>query len=373
MNEQVRAAILAFNTDDEKTQEADTAINTLISCFGDTCVDVVRYKMEPDEVLETRLQRYLNTGTPNEQIQNLLAYFKTTKRYWSIIIKFPHETITNEFGKKVDIFDFFVKVNIRHNGTLFGMSAIKSTYTEDQFYSGYVHSHCPSVSKDQDGIKEWKSMCFGSGPINNTISILNDPDHDSRVWVAFASELRQWVRTESTDGGPYFRMEHISNRYEKVLSVQPSRPNTAAKAKLKPLIKSYLRAERLKIGYIGKQYCLGTTFAEWLIDFSKYALAWGEKNEVAIPTVDTLVINNKICVVSGIQNGRDRYAYLIGSQVLTFKGEAVNLKIIQGEKVEHMNLISYPLGLYIIKNILNIINCNYGHTEANRVTSVQWG
>jgi hypothetical protein len=93
----------------------------------------------------------------------------------------------------------------------------------------------------------------------------------------------------------------------------------------------------------------------------------------ASPRERELVINNKICVVSGNQNNRDRYAHLIGSQVLTFKGEAVNLKIIQGEKVEHMNLISYPLGLHIVKNILNIINYNYGRTEANRVTSVQWG
>ena len=168
-------------------------------------------------------------------------------------------------------------------------------------------------------------------------------------------------------------MGHISNKYEKVLLVPPTRLSTIAKTWLKPLIKSYLRAERLKIGYIGKQYCLGTTFAEWLIDFSKYALAWGEKNEVTIPTVDTLIINNTICIVSGTQNNRDRYAHLIGRQVLTFKGEAVNLKVIQGEKVEHMNLINYPLGLHIIKNILNIINYNYGHTEENRVNSVQWG
>ena len=372
MNEQIRAAIDAFNRDNTRTEKADTAINTLISCFGDTDVDVIHYRLEPNEVSEAYLSRFF-TGTLDEQVARVLNYLKSVSTYWSIIIKFPHETITNEFGKKVEIYDFFVKVNIRYNGTYHGMSAIKSTYTEDQFYSGYVHSHCPSVRQDANGIKEWKSMCFGSGPINSTMRTLSDPNHDSRVWVALASELRQWVRTESTDGGPYFRMEHISNKYEKVLSVQPSRPSTAVKTWLKPLIKSYLRAERLKVGYIGKQYCLGTTFAEWIIDFSKYALAWGEKNEVTIPTVDTLVINNKICVVSGNQNNRDRYAHLIGSQVLTFKGEAVNLKVIQGEKVEHMNLVSYPLGLYIIKNILNIINYNYGRTEANRVTSVQWG
>lgn len=372
MNEQVRAAIDAFNRDNTRTEKADAAINTLISCFGDTDVDVIHYRLEPNEVYEAYLSRFL-TGTLDEQVARVLNYLKSVSACWSLIIKFPHETITNEFGKKMDIYDFFVKVNIRYNGTYHGMSAIKSTYTEDQFYSGYVHSHCPSVRQDANGIKEWKSMCFGSGPINNTIRTLNDPNYDSRVWIAFASELRQWVRTESTDGGPYFRMEHISNKYEKVLSAQPLCPHRVVKAWLKPLMKSYIRAERLKIGYIGRQYCLGTTFTEWLIDFSTYALAWGEKNNVFVPTEDTLIINNKVCEVVGSPNNADRYAGLIGREVLTFKGNPIPLKVIQGENVEHQNLINYKLGLYIVKKMLNVINYNYGRTETNTVTSVQWG
>jgi hypothetical protein len=273
----------------------------------------------------------------------------------------------------VDIYDFFVKVFIRFNGTYRGTAAIKSTYTEAQFYSGYVHSHCPSVNQSSEGIKEWKSMCFGSGPIGNTTRLLADPQCSSTLWVAFATELRQWVRTESVGGGPYFRMEHISNKYEMVLSARPTCPHRVVKAWLKPLIKSYIRAERLKLGFVGKQYRLGTTFTEWLIDFSNYALAWGEKNGVVIPTSDTLVINNKICNIVGSRSGTDRYAHLVGNMVLTFKGEAVPLKIIQGEKVEHLSLISYTIGLYIIKNMLKIINYNYGRTETNTVTSVQWG
>lgn len=372
MNEQVRAAIDAFNTDNTRTEKANTAINTLISCFGDTDVDAVRCLLVPSEVSESYLQRFL-TGTPNEQVAHLLEYFKNIRSYWSIIIRFPHETITNEFGKKVDIYDFFVKVNIRYNGTFHGISAIKSTYTEDQLYSGYVHSHCPSVYQDPDGIKEWKNMCFGAGPINGTMRALNIAGYDDRLWIAFASELRQWVRTESTDGGPYFRMEHISNKYEKVLSAQPLCPHRVVKTWLKPLMKSYIRAERLKIGYIGRQYCLGTTFTEWLIDFSAYALAWGEKNNVFVPTEDTLIINNKVCEVVGSPNNADRYAGLIGREVLTFKRNPIPLKVIQGENVEHQNLINYKLGLYIVKKMLNVINYNYGRTETNTVTSVQWG
>lgn len=373
MEEQLIAATDLFNNENIRTEKADAAINTLISCFGDAYVDVVRHTITREELPDTYIQRMGLRGTPEEQTRQILGIVKNSKSYWEVIIRFPHETITNEFGKSVDIYDFFVKVFLKFDGTYRGTAAIKSTYTEAQFYSGYVHSHCPSVRQDADGIKEWKSMCFGSGPIGNTARLLVDPQCNSTLWVAFATELRQWVRTESVGGGPYFRMEHISNKYEEVLSAKPVCPHRVVKSWLKPLIKSYIRAERLKLGFVGKQYRLGTTFTEWLIDFSNYALAWGEKNKVVIPTSDTLVINNKICKIVGSRGDTDRYAHLVGNTVLNFKGEAIPLKIIQGEKVEHLNLISYTIGLYIIKNMLKIINYNYGRTETNATTTVQWG
>ena len=373
MNEQLREAIERFNAENEKTEKAEAAINTLISCFGDADVDVVRHTMGLNEIAETYVQGYLTRDTPEERVEALINFFKTIREYWDIIIKFPHETITNEFGRQVDIYDFFVKVSITHRGTLLNTSAIKASYTEDQFYSGYVHSHCPSMYHSSQGIAEWKSMCFGSGPINDTMSILRYDDYDERVWIAFASELRQWVRTESTDGGPYFRMERISNQYEEVKSTSVARPTRIDLIWLKPLLLSYIRAERIKIGYVGEKYCLGTPFTEWLMDFSRYAEVWGKKNNVQIPMVDTLIINNKICTILGSTNRR-AYTSLIGLPVLTFKGESINLKIVGGEKVEHTNLIAYRLGLYIVRNILNVINHNYGRTETTDATvPIQWG
>ena len=57
----------------------------------------------------------------------------------------------------------------------------------------------------------------------------------------------------------------------------------------KKVIKSYIRAKRLKIGNIQGQFCLGTTFTEWLIDFTNYAKIWSELMEEPLTLQDTIV------------------------------------------------------------------------------------
>lgn len=371
MNTRVRQALDAFNADNTRSERAEVALSTLISCFGDSYVDVVRYSpIDVDERYDSSLNRLVQQDA---SVEDILNYLKRYQPFWAVLIHFPHEVITNEYGSRVDIYDFFVKVAIRHNGTFYGIGAIKTTYTEDQFYSGYVHSHCPSMSRNMSGIKEWKGMCFGSGPINNTMSLLRNSNFDERLWIGFAAELRQWVRTESTDGGPYFRMNSISNKYEEVTHAVPLKPVPLVKQWLLPLVKSYIRADRLKVGFTGGKYCLGTTFTEWLTDFSEYAKAWGSKNGIAIQFVNTLIINNKICKIKHSSDVVNEYQSLIGTVILRFKGQDMKLKIIHGNKVEHLNLIDYRLGLYIVKTLLDTINYNYGRTNtANTAVPVQW-
>lgn len=372
MDEQIVQAIEMFNSDNSRSDKAQGIIDTLISCFGDAYVNVVRCKVGPNNYgyIESRINR-------NTTLEQKVDFLKSLFPFWNIIIKFPHEVVTNEYGKKTNIYDFFVKVVIRHNGTYYNIEAIKSTFTDFQFYSGYVHSHCPSLIREEQGIKQWKSMCFGSGPINGTIRDLCSPDCMETRWIAFATELRQWVRTESTDGGPYFRIDHITNKYDEVLKDTPYRPSSDNVNKILwiPLIKSYIRAKGLKVGFVGGKYCLGIPFTEWLKDFSGYAKVWAEKNKKHLEFIDTLIVNNRICRISNNYNPRQRDADLIGKTVLKFKGEDVPLKVIEeGDKAEHCNLLNYRIGLYIVKNLLNIINYKYGMEDAaERTIPVQWG
>lgn len=363
----------AYMADNTRSQKADSAINTLVSCFGESFTDVIHedIRKEANPEWDSTLRRYINDGASEDVIMRHL-----NSRYpkWAVVIKFPHEVVTNEFGRWVDIYDFFIKVTLNENGTLHDTRAIKATYTEDQMYSCYTHSHCHSLCRTEEGIKEWLSMCFGSGPINITMSALRYPNYEDLLWVGFASELRQWVRTESVSGGPYFRLDNISKKYREVTDERPHKPFLMDNT-IKLLTKSYIKSGRLKVGYSYGRFCLGTTFAEWLVDFSEYAKAWSEKTNHGLVFHDTLIVNNKVCEVEN--NSSETYNDLIGKPVLTFKGEVVGLKIIQGYKIEHLSLLNYKTGLYIIKTILDTINYNYGRTtntetQEAQAAPVQW-
>ena len=370
MNTTLERAFTAFKEDTSRSEKAENAINTLTTCFGEANVDVVRAKAYVEEEYESTLRNMLERDASEEEV---LDYLKRYKPFLDIIIKFPHEVITNEYGKKTEIYDFFVKVTIKYDGTFSDISAIKSTYTEDQLFSGYVHSHCPSVERSTTGVREWKGMCFGSGPINNTMSILRSRLYDDRLWMAFVAELRQWVRTESTDGGPYFRMSNIHTQYKEVTSVYRTRPDRRMKEWMVPLIKSYIRSRRLKVGFIKGRFCLGTTFTEWLLDFSKYAEVWATREHRILPFRDTLILNNKLCERYSNATTNSSFRRLEGAPVLTFKGETVNLKIIEGVKVEHYNLLDYRIGFTIAKALLDTLNYSYDSTDTTNTTiPAQW-
>ena len=372
MNETLRQALDAFRADTEKTEKAEQAISTLTSCFGEPFIDVHRY--EPIEVnpdYDSRLRSLLQSSQPEEErVRTVLNYIERCTPFWSIVIKFPHEVVFNEYGNKVDIYDFFVRVIIKKNGNYYGIQAIKATFTEDQLYSGYVHSHCPHLNRSLTGIKEWKSMCFGSGPILQTMRAMQYDGFDAGLWIAFASELRQWVRTESTDGGPYFRLASISQSYTKVINAVPKKPTENEMPWVMALTRSYIRAKRIKIGFLANRFYLGTSFVDWLMDFSKYASAWGTKNNITIPVQDTLVRDGQICEKSSDRS--TNFNNLVGQPVLTFKGEDVKLKVIKGTPVEHFKLFPYQLGLYIITTILDTLNTYANNTDSRTVT-IQWG
>ena len=261
-------------------------------------------------------------------------------------------------------------MQLRYDGTLYRTLAIKSTFTETQFFCGYVHSHCPTLSKTEEGIQRWETMCFGSGPIGDTAARLRNINSDLNVWIGFASELRQWVRTESTAGGPYIRIDNIVGRYSEISETNKEIPTLQSKKVWLPVIKSYIRAKRLKVGLVNGRFCLGTRFTEWLIDFSEYVKEWSKKYGMVCVMVDTLIINNKICVE---RHHGPIQMNLVGKKVLDFKGKHVTLKVIEGEKGEKMKLVPYQTGLHILMSMLNAINYHYDrHDEEDSTAIVQW-
>lgn len=126
----------------------------------------------------------------------------------NILVWFPEVVVTNDNGRSTTIYDTYIKVSLNINGTMREeFKLCRSTFTEEQYNSGYAFSHCPLVRRKQDF--SWLSCCLGSGPIRHTISnLMSECDLD--IWLLFCIELEAYLRVESLQGGPYIRLESIT-------------------------------------------------------------------------------------------------------------------------------------------------------------------
>ena len=285
-----------------------------------------------------------------------------------LIIHIPRETVENELGLKTTIYDLFIRLQFNKNGLLmYGISYLRSTYTENQLYSRYIHSHCPSLSTDN--LTEWHGVCTGSGPINHTISQLAYPNVELSLWYGFIAELRQIVRVESLTGGPYMRIENIIGPYKRVsaLSKTPIRI-TPAGIYDKELIISYIKSGRLKLGNINRRFCLGCSFIEWLTDFTEYAKAWAAANSITINTSleEVLIKDGHLCVSTHNGRSESEINRLVGKPIINFNGTQYNLKIIDADATrEQRTLISPAMGVTVLKQILDTLNYWYNRPYAN--------
>ena len=289
-------------------------------------------------------------------VERAIQVFKRQACKYCLIIKIPRTTVTNEVGTSVTIYNLFIRIKLSYEGTLVHwLSYKRNLFTENQLYSGYIHSHCQRFSNSSP--EEWKTVCTGSGPINATMERLKaHSDTFFQDWMGFIAELDQITRVESLAGGPYIRMEDIQGVIKEVSTIE-----TVRFAINKDLLKSYIRSDRLKLGFINGMFCLGCTFAEWLIDFTEYYKVWKETNKVSyvIPFEKVIIKNNAIWK-NAITNSRN-WRNCIGKPVITFKGTEYKIELVKEESdTQNRDLIRVNIGATILKAILNTLNLWYG-------------
>lgn len=128
--------------------------------------------------------------------------FRLKKREFCIIIHFPKALVENEQNKVEPIYDLFVRI-IPYCGST--VLALRTTYTDAQLKSRYVHSHLPRL---QD-YPRWEQWCLGRGPIRHTLDRLYRDNPETGLIGLLCLELETLVATESLSGGPYIRMEEV--------------------------------------------------------------------------------------------------------------------------------------------------------------------
>lgn len=129
--------------------------------------------------------------------------------FYSIIIHFHNITVTNERGNSTIIEDIYANVPISLSGHIDSyIYWMRTTFSYKHYVAKYIHSH---VYSGQGA--EWLIPCLGTGPIKLTMVSL-EHEYDLSLWSLFWLELDKCIRTESTVGGPYYRMSDISSNRE---------------------------------------------------------------------------------------------------------------------------------------------------------------
>lgn len=303
-----------------------------------------------------------------------------------IIVWFPEVTVTNENNRSIKIYDLYAKVSVDLNGKLLNnFQLIRTTYTPEQLYVGYLHSHTPSLSMRL--ISEWKHPCLGYGPIRDTLaSLFVNPSED--LWKLFCLELSLYVKTESLSGGPYVRLESVGTKTEEEYNTNfvydpNSKLSPVQKGITSKFIPYIIQQRPFNFNIAGGCYRIADTNFNIAVILSNLFIKW--YNE--LPQKERLSYENLLensILVEVRQSGHDfyidkrdsvfsTYGSLKGKKVLTFKGEDKLLSVIREKKdtTNVIRLLSKKLIEELVFKLLFIINRYYGKAN-NEDRKIVW-
>ena len=165
--------------------------------------------------------------------ENISINISEERKTVELVVRYPHLTVTNEHGDSKDITDLYVSIPFDLNISAFGgiYGSRESFTTEDicgwyrdccdnrccdgehgdedeseiNGVSLYSHSHLPA-----DSYGSFTSFCLGSTPISIMASMWSSPNKNFPL-QAVLYIVREYINTESLDGGPHIRMENAGN------------------------------------------------------------------------------------------------------------------------------------------------------------------
>ncbi len=140
---------------------------------------------------------------------------KVTEESNAVIIHFPEIQISNSDQITHTIRDLYVRIHIdlferdeedeeedemQLNIQVMG---VRTTFTLPEVLNKYMHSHLST-----GGFGKWMNFCLGKSDFGILISnITLDPTEEQ--WQLFFLSLDRYVRWESIEGGPYFKIRDI--------------------------------------------------------------------------------------------------------------------------------------------------------------------
>ena len=315
-----------------------------------------------------------------------------------ILVWWPEVTVTNDNDRSIDIQDLYAKIILTPEGTIpyefSGFQLTRSTISTKQFHSGYVHSH---VMPSRDRVPQFSDPCLGSGPIRHTIMELRN-HFEEVTWMLFCRELALYVTVESLRGGPYIRLETVGGKEElhqyddynmskRLYSFSSldtfycrsrngvSIPKEKLQTILKDFAEYYLEYGHLKLRYHEEEYKVNMTCLKYIIDLSTTFIKWFNEygNEE-----DRELLYNRGVLNEVIISGNKVYkpastsvhvnSHLEGTTMFQFKDRNVCFHLFEvANEEEHKSLLLSPtISMFILANILKIINYRFKNEHNNR-------
>lgn len=279
---------------------------------------------------------------------------------FNIIVWFPTTRVTNEDGNSVDVFDIFIKIPITENGRLKVFPTMaRATFTYEQAISGYRHSHCslgfPNSSDD------YGHLCFGTGPINRTMSSLFT-ECDESLWTLFCGELDLYVKTESLAGVPYIRMSSIGAGSSAIINTRLN--TTDCPVAIKRFIKWFLRNRDIPFVYSGGVYKPAMTSIEFTLCVSEAAFeynhhSYGGNNEPFYFT-NVIVKNGRLYNINRARHILDRTDLYV-----TFKGRRIPVTVTGNmeSEIATVPLVNSETISCVLGCLFKLVNCVYGKSR----------
>lgn len=313
---------------------------------------------------------------------NIIGGFSNTRPF--ILVYWPRVRITNENDKSIVIQDLYAKIELDAKGYIptenKGFTLNRATYSMEQWACSYMHSHVSSIPKGN--LTSFQSPCLGTGPIKETINSLRahiSEGFDETKWMLFCHELSLYVTVESLVGIPYNHLEnvHLNNvlssygKYNENYGTALDNFNKVLPLiELKEFILYYLHNGHLAINYQNGVFKVGMSYFDYMIDISnsfiEYFNSHFDSKLIAQQCFDYHVLYHSIA-----SNGHffdpnslnliPDVSQYVGKKVCTFKGRDITLRIMEPSKEESQKttVLNHGLAMYILNNILKIINYRY--------------
>jgi hypothetical protein len=300
-----------------------------------------------------------------------------------ILVYWPRVRVTNENDKSIIIQDLYAKIELDAKGCIptedHGFQLNRATYPMEQWVYGYMHSHISTIPKSN--LTSFQSPCLGTGPIIQTINSLRaniSEGFDETKWMLFCHELSLYVTVESLAGIPYNHLENVHlnsvlssyGKYDENYGVALNMCNRVSSLELKEFILYYIHNGHLAINYQNGVFKVGMSYFDYMIDISnsfiEYFNTHFDNKHIAQQCFDHCVLYHSIASNGHFfdPNTSDTIpdvSQYVGKKICIFKGRDVTLRIMEPSKEEPQKttVLNHGLAMYILNNILKIINYRY--------------